>query len=99
MKFTSEETTKWVDQRFAHLGVTAAEFARNVGITEADLSRYKHQKQRPRVELLDRLADAFQVDIITILVVLGAIEPDAAHTPKIIAGQKNSKVVWQLNKK
>lgn len=98
MKFTAEQTSKWIGLRLEYLGINQVQLGDKAGIDESDISRYKAQKGRPRVEMIDRLADALEVDIISLLIALGAIDADGKSTPKIIAGKKNSKVIWELNK-
>lgn len=99
MKFTSEQTSKWFGERLEFLGINQVQLGDRAGIDESDISRYKSQKGRPRIELVDRLADALEVDIIALLIALGAVEADAKTTPRIIEGKKNSKTIWELNKK
>lgn len=98
MKFTPEQTSKWFSERLEFLGINQEQLGKKAGIAESDISRYKSQKGRPRIELVDRLAEALDVDIISLLIALGAIDADAKITPKIIAGKKNSKVIWEINK-
>lgn len=98
MKFTNEQTADWFGQRLEFLGVNQEQLAKKAGVAESDISRYRSQKARPRIELVDRLASALEIDIVTLLIVLGAIEADAKTTPKIVEGKKNSRAVWELNK-
>jgi transcriptional regulator with XRE-family HTH domain len=97
MKFTADQTSQWIGLRLEFLGINQEQLGKKAGIAESEISRYKAQKARPRVELLDRMADALEIDIISLLIALGAIDADAKTTPKIIEGKKNSKVIWQLN--
>lgn len=99
MKFTPEQTSRWIGERLEFLGINQVQLGKKAGIDESDISRYKAQKGRPRVEMIDRLAEALEVDIIAVLIALGAIHADAQTTPQIIEGKKNSKVIWELNKK
>ena len=98
MKFTPEQTSRWIGERLEFLGLNQEQFAKKTGIAQSDISRYKSQKARPRIELVDRLASALEVDIIALLIALGAIDADAKTTPRIVEGKKNSKVIWEINK-
>ena len=96
MKFTPEETSKWFAQRLAHFDLNQEEFAKKAGMSDSDISRYKNQETRPRLHLIEPLAEAFEVDVLTLLIILGAIDADGKGTPRIVHGQKNSKVVWKI---
>lgn len=96
MKFTEEKTNKWVEARLTHLGLTQDEFAAKAGISKSDISRYKQQKARPRIEHVEKIAKAFGVDVLTVMIVFGAVEPDGELIPRIEPGQKNTITVWQL---
>ena len=98
-KFTAEETRKWFLERLQFLGLNQEQFGRKVGIAESEVSRIINQKSRPRVEFIDRLADGLETSVIVVIIALGAIAADGKSTPPIIEGKKNSKVIWQLNKK
>lgn len=98
MKFTAEQTHKWFGERLEFLGINQEQLSKKAGIAESDVSRYRSQKGRPRIELIDRLAEALEVDIIALLIALGAVEADGKTTPRIIEGKKNSKVIWEINK-
>jgi len=88
MKLNPDQTTAWFLQHLEKLGITQQEFAQRAGITPADVSKYKQQKQRPRVEHLDRLALALEIDVVTLLIGLGAIDAKAVTTPKIEKARK-----------
>lgn len=96
MKFTPSETEKWFAERLAHFGLNQEQFAQKAGLSDSDISRYKAQKAHPRLHIIEPLAAAFEVDVLTLLIVLGAIDPDGGGTPRLVKGQKNSKVVWKL---
>ena len=92
MKMSPEQTAAWFVQHLAKLNLNQNEFAERAGITAADVSKYKQQKQRPRVEHLDRLALALEIDVLTLLVALGAIDPDHVTTPTL--SKNNRRVRW-----
>ena len=48
-----------------------------MNVTAADISRYKRQKQYPHSENLERMAVALEVDVLTLLIGLGAIDGKA----------------------
>lgn len=97
-RFTADETRRWFLERLQFLGINQEQFGKRAGIAESEASRIINQKSRPRVEFLDRLADALEVSIVVLLIALGAIAADGKNTPKIIEGKKNSKTIWLLNK-
>lgn len=92
MKKTPEETSAWFAHRLKELGLTQEQFAEVSGFAAADVSRYKNQKQRPRVEQIERFAFALQIDIVSLLIGLGAVDPVAVTTPTIASGKKS--ITW-----
>ena len=98
MKFTPEQTRKWFGERLEFLGINQEQLSKKAGIAESDISRYKAQKARPRVEMIDRIADALEVDTTALMIALGAIDADTKSTPKMIEGMKNSEAIWELSK-
>ena len=96
MRYPPERTAMWLGDHLDRLGLTQAELAERAGFTAADISRYKSQKQRPRVEHLERFAEALEVDVLEVLIGLGAIDPDAVTTPVVTrkVNAKSSRVKW-----
>lgn len=94
MKLTAEQTAIWLKERLDSMGLTQEEFAEKTGISAGDVSRYKNHKQRPRIDQVERLAAALEVDVVEMLIGLGAIDPKAKTTPKVTRGGRNSSVKW-----
>lgn len=88
MRFTAKQTEKFFHDQLEVLGLTQAELGARVGFTPADISRYKSQKQRPRIEHIERLATALELDVLSVMIGLGAIDPDGVTTPKIVKSSK-----------
>ena len=109
MKFTPAQTERFFMGRLKELGITQTELGIKGGFTSADISNYKQQKQRPRVEAVERLALALEVDVITLLIGLGAIDTKNAIRPAPvrksrtkesasfeISSQESSKLIREL---
>jgi len=96
MKMTPQETSDWFTLRYEYLGLTQEEFAEKVNISGGNISRYKQQKVKPRIEQVESLAEAFEVNLLTLLIVLGVVDPDSTRLPQLVKGQKNSKVIWKM---
>lgn len=94
MKKSPAETSKWFASRLDALGLSQTEFSEVTGMTQAAVSRYKSQKQFPRITELDVLAEALGCNVIELLIGLGAIDPDAPTTPKFSKGKRFGRVVW-----
>lgn len=96
MKYTPEQTDKFFRDRLEVLGITQAELAERAGFTPADISRYKSQRQRPRIENIEALAEALELDVLTVMIGLGAINPQGLATPKVVAHSKGkiTKITW-----
>lgn len=99
MKFTAEQTAQWLSDRLDHLGISQEVLAIRAGITPADISRYKNHKQRPRIDQVEKLAAALEVNVMDMLIGLGAIDPEADTTPKIARGERLSTVRWRRSSK
>ena len=82
MKWTEAETSAWFEDRCRILEITQAEFAHRVGITAADLSRYKSRKQEPRVAAIEKIAQVSGFSIVDVMIAMGFIDPSASTTPK-----------------
>ena len=96
MKYNAKQTEAFFLSRYEELGMTQTEIAKKSGITESDMSRYKNQKGRPRLEQLERLAEALEVDVLTLMIGLGALDPKGPAMPKVVKEGKNTKVIWNL---
>lgn len=96
MTFTPEQTTKWIEDRLASLEMNQTKFALKAGIEPAEISRYKMQKAEARMGNVVKMAEAFNIDIVFMLIILGLIDPDGSATPKLVHGHLNSKMVWKL---
>ena len=68
------------------------ELARLCGSDKGNISRVFNQKQRPRVDGLEPLAQGLQVSVYELLVRIGAVDP-AADQPPVVA-KKGSKVTF-----
>lgn len=77
----------WLDGRMAQLGVSATELARQAGVPDSVVSRWRRQGVRPEIALLRRIAGPLRVDLLELLVLAGHLEaaevvgsvPDAEH--------------------
>jgi transcriptional regulator with XRE-family HTH domain len=109
MKFTPAQTERFFVGRLKELGITPTELAIRAGFTQADISRYKQQKQRPRIEVIEQFSLALEVDVITLLIGLGAIDTKNAIRPAPvrksrtkesasfeISSQESSKLIREL---
>lgn len=94
MKLTSNQTAIWFASRLEVLGLSQEQLADRAGMSPADVSRYKQHKQRPRIDQVDRLAAALEVDVLEVLIGLGAIDPTADTTPKISGSKKSRSAQW-----
>lgn len=96
MRYTPAQTEEFFLQRLDILGITQAELGIRAGFTAADISRYKQQKQRPRIEHIEQLALALELDVIAVMIGLGAIDPDAVTTPTVVSKAKGkaSRIKW-----
>jgi transcriptional regulator with XRE-family HTH domain len=97
-RFSPEETHKWIGERLDFLGLNQEQFSKKAGIAESEVSRYRSRKARPRIEFLERLAIALDIDLVSLLIALGAVEFDTKSTPQIIKGQLNKDVIWEVAK-
>ena len=96
MKYTPKQTEAFFLSRYEELGMSQTEIARKSGITEADMSRYKQQKARPRLDQIERLCEALEVDALTLLIGIGALDPKGRFMPKVVKEGKNTRVIWNL---
>jgi transcriptional regulator with XRE-family HTH domain len=63
-------------------------------MSAADVSRYKQHKQRPRIDQVERLAAALEVDVLEVLIGLGAIDPSAKTTPEVKKSKRSASASW-----
>jgi transcriptional regulator with XRE-family HTH domain len=109
MKFTPAQTERFFMGRLKELGITQTELAIRAGFNQADISRYKQQKQRPRIEVIEQFSLALEVDVITLLIGLGSIDTKNAIRPAPvrksrtkesasfeISSQESSKLIREL---
>lgn len=96
MRNTPKQTEDFFLERLDFLGITQAELGVRAGFTAADISRYKQQKQRPRIEHIEQLALALELDVLTVMIGLGAIDPEAITTPTVVkkAKGKAARIKW-----
>jgi len=97
MKFTPAQTERFFMKRLEVLGLTQAELARKIKVTPAELTRYKQRKRSPQVNHLEKIAAVLEVDVVTLLIGLGAIDTKAAIkqtlvTKSQVAHKSNSKI-------
>ena len=88
MRYTAKQTEKFFIEQLEFLGITQAELGERAGFTPADISRYKSQKQRPRIEHIEQLAIALELDVISVMIGLGALDPQGLATPKVDRASK-----------
>lgn len=98
VKLTAAQTAEWLAARLEELGLTQEELAARAGVTAPDISRYKNHKQRPRIDQVEKIASALEVNVMDMLIGLGAIDPDAETTPRIAKGERLSTVKWVRSK-
>jgi len=99
MKYTAEQTNQFFEDRLEVLGITQAELATRAGITPADVSRYKAGKQKPAIDNIERLADALGTDVITLMIGLGAADPEGKFVPRVIQERtKDSPAIYTMRK-
>ena len=96
MKLTPDQSVKWFGLRLAFLGVTQVQVALMADVETADFTRYKKHNMLPRIDKVESLAATLGVDVLTVLIALGAVDPDAPTSPPLVHGKKNSKSVWEM---
>lgn len=88
MKWTHDQTSEWFDAQFARLDIKQGEFADLVGVSPADMSRYKARKQEPRVAVLESIADALGLDIVEVMIGMGLLDPNRVPSKKVSHNKK-----------
>jgi transcriptional regulator with XRE-family HTH domain len=77
MRATAGQSNAWLRSRMAELNITSLEeLGERCGSDKGNLSRVFSQKQRPRVDALEPLATALQVNVYEVLVRIGAVDTD-----------------------
>lgn len=80
--WTPDETSAWFDEQLAVLDITQSEFARRMGISPSDFSRYKARKQEPRGMIMTKIAEITGCNVVEVMVAMGQLDPQAKSTPK-----------------
>ena len=94
---TPEQTTTWFDERMADLGFTQDTLAQRSGMAAPNISRYRSQKQVPSARMAQQLAAALQVDIVTLFIELGALDPDDPSLPTITITRRGGRAQWTVH--
>jgi len=90
---TPEQSAAWLRFRMSELEIPSLEvLAELAGSDKGNISRVFHQKQRPRVDALEPLAQALQISVYELLVRIGAVDPEADEPP--VVTKKGSKVTF-----
>lgn len=97
MRNNASQTEKFFADQLEVLGLTQAELAERAGFTPADISRYKSQKQRPRIEHIEQLAEALEVSVLEVMVGIGAIDPAQLSKPVVTRNSKGKvrSIKWE----
>src|SRR5436305_2317326 len=56
----------WLQTSMHHRGLTQAQLARSVGVADTQISRWRRGQVVPTVQYLQRLADTFGIDRVTL---------------------------------
>src|ERR1700694_5305072 len=56
----------WLQASMHHRGLTQAQLARSVGVADTQISRWRRGQVVPTVQYLQRLADTFGIDRVTL---------------------------------
>jgi transcriptional regulator with XRE-family HTH domain len=81
---TPEQTQAWLRQRMSDLGYTSLDqLAAAAGTDKGNLSRVFRQLQFPRVDALEPLAVALDVNVYELLIRIGAVDPARKDVPSV----------------
>jgi transcriptional regulator with XRE-family HTH domain len=78
----------WLQTSMYHRGLTQAQLARSVGVADTQISRWRRGQVVPTVQYLQRLADTFGIDRVTLDQLVGlpvAQAPGASREPELEA--------------
>src|SRR6184192_471351 len=79
----------WLQASMHHRGLTQAQLARSVGVADTQVSRWRRGQVVPTVQYLQRLADTFGVERITLDQLVGLpvarARDTSGHEPEIEA--------------
>jgi transcriptional regulator with XRE-family HTH domain len=85
---TPEQSQAWLRHRMSELGYTSLEeVATAAGTDKGNLSRVFRQLQYPRVDALEPLAAALDVNIYELLIRIGAVDPARKDVPPVTRSQ------------
>ena len=73
----------------ARLGVTQSELASRIGISTADMSRYRSRKQTPRIPIVEKIALALGRTLDEVLIQMGEIDK---NSPALVKGASSKKI-------
>jgi transcriptional regulator with XRE-family HTH domain len=78
----------WLQTSMYHRGLTQAQLARSVGVADTQISRWRRGQVVPTVQYLQRLADTFGIDRLTLDQLVGlpvAQAPGTGREPELEA--------------
>src|SRR5215207_1924921 len=78
----------WLQASMHHRGVTQAQLARSLGVADTQISRWRRGQVVPSVQYLQRLADTFGIERLTLDQLVGlpvAQAPGGAGEPELEA--------------
>lgn len=92
---TPEQSAAWLKDRMAYLDIASLdELAELAGTDKGNLSRIFRQLQSPRVDALEPLASALEVNVYELLVRIGAVDPDRNDIPQVTRSKKATTFTW-----
>jgi transcriptional regulator with XRE-family HTH domain len=81
---TPKQSAQWLRMRMDECGYTSLDdLAVVAGIDKGNVSRIFRQLQRPRVDVLELLASALQVNVYELLIQMGVVDPDRRDVPPV----------------
>ena len=90
MRATPEQTSAWLRSRMSELGIgSLGALAEACASDKGNLSRIFRQQQKPRVDALEPMAAGLQVEIIELLIRLGAVDDQGDWL-----GRPNDPLTW-----
>lgn len=77
-----QQSAAWLQSRMLELEIASLhDLAERAGTDKGNLSRIFRQLQRPRVDALEPLAAALEINVYELLVRIGAVDPDRHDIP------------------